>query len=215
MAISDTHNRHSELTIPPCHILIHAGDYSFRGSQHEIHEFYTWLNKQPAKHKVSVQGNHEVWVQKNFYEARLRAEELCPGVHFLEHGAIEIEGIKIFGSAWTPWFHDWAWNALRGQEISTYWKQIPDDTNILVTHGPPRGILDTVVRADGTPRESVGCDDLLARVKELKDLKLHIFGHIHSGSGKMQFNGVKFVNASICDEQYGATNKIKVIKYDK
>ena len=74
VAISDVHGKWNKLTIPPCNVLVSTGDYSFRGEKHMVKDFHTWLNKQPADHIISVQGNHEVWVEQNFEEAKLLAE---------------------------------------------------------------------------------------------------------------------------------------------
>jgi len=98
---------------------------------------------------------------------------------------------------------------------------IPEDTDILVTHGPPYEILDEVFAVDGSsyrdhgmmPRY-VGCVDLAARIKEVKP-DLHIFGHIHSGHGQKHVNGVSHYNASICDEMYAPSNPITIIEYEK
>lgn len=215
VAVSDIHCRWKKLEIPSCDILISAGDYSFRGEKHVVEDYHTWLNKQDAGYIVSVQGNHELWVEKNFEEARDIAEKACPGVYFIQQEAFDIEGIKFFGSAWTPWFYNWAWNAGRGADIKRRWDLIPEDTRILVTHGPPHKILDMVYQADGiTPRDRVGCEELAARILELKKLKLHIFGHIHCESGEKIQDGVHYVNASICDEMYMPTNPVRVIDYE-
>jgi len=202
--ISDVHGKWNKLQIPECDILISCGDYSFRGERHMVKDFHEWLNKQEAGHIISVQGNHETWVEKNFTEAKELAEKACPGVHFIDEGTVDIEGIKIHGSAITPWFYDWAWNRRRGPEIKRHWDVIPDDTQILITHGPPAGILDVVYFTDGvTPKERVGCHDLMDRINQLKQLKLHAFGHIHGSAGETVFN------ASICDEMYMPTNPVR------
>lgn len=214
VAISDTHAKWKNLVIPECDILISAGDYSFRGEKHIVKNFHEWLNAQEAGHIISVQGNHETWVEKNFDEAKALAESVCPAVHFIgSHGTVEIEGLKIHGSAITPWFYDWAWNVRRGPDIAKEWAKIPDDIDILVTHGPPNGQLDIVYYADGvTPKERVGCWDLEERIKQLPKLKHHIFGHIHCSHGHREFNGVNYWNAAICDEMYMPTNPITIIE---
>lgn len=212
VVISDTHGRWNKLTIPECDLLISAGDYSFRGEEHMVRDFHKWLNKQPAKHVISVQGNHEKWVEKNFPLAKEIAKEACPRVHFIDEGLIEIEGIKIWCSAWTPFFHNWAWNSNRGKDIKRHWDLIPEDVDILVTHGPPYGILDLVRFGDGSPKELVGCKDLLAKIQTLSKLKCHFFGHIHETYGHEYINGVHFYNASICDEHYAASNRPVVVE---
>ena len=129
IAISDIHGKWGKLgELPECDLLISAGDYSFKGEPHMVKDFHKWMSKQKAKHRISVQGNHELWVEKNFAEAKEIAEKACPGVHFIgDHGTIDIEGIKIHGSAITPWFYDWAWNVHRGPDIAKEWDKIPDE----------------------------------------------------------------------------------------
>lgn len=201
VAISDVHERWHNLHIPECDVLISAGDYSFRGDLSVVREFHKWLHLQPSKHVISVQGNHELWVERNYGLSKLVAEESCPGVHFLEEGDVEIDGIKFYGSAITPRFFNWAYNRDRGLDIKKHWDKIPDNTDILITHGPPKGIMDL------TPDyENVGCDDLLKRVSEINP-KYHIFGHLHGCYGILKRYNTTFINASICDEDYKASNK--------
>lgn len=226
VAISDTHNRYNKLVIPECDILISAGDYSFQGTVSEVRNFHKWLNKQQAKHKISVQGNHERYVEINFDLMKSYALEECPGVHFIDEGLIVIDGLKIWCSAITPWFCDWAWNRARHESealirkvplIKPHWDRIPDDINILITHGPPLGILDQLTWVDGTPRsDRVGCHFLRERIRELKDLDLHFFGHIHHWGGhQVHEDGVSFYNAAICDETYFPSNPITIVDYIK
>lgn len=225
VAISDVHGKWNKLQIPECDILISAGDYSFRGEKHMVENFHKWLNKQEAGYIISGQGNHELWVEKNFAEAKEIAEKACPGVHFIgDAQTINIEGIKIFVSACTPWFYDWAWNRARSlgeaqhrqiKYIGDEWAKIEPDTNILVTHGPPYEILDELLYVDGTPKgQFVGCDILAKKITQIKP-DLHIFGHIHCGYGQKHLNGTSYYNVAICDEMYMASNPITVIDYKK
>lgn len=215
VAISDVHTKWKNLIIPECDVLISTGDYSYHGEKHIVEGFHEWLNKQPAKHVISVQGNHETWVEKNFEEAKAAAIKACPRVHFVQEELIEIEGIKIWCSAWTPWFHAWAWNARRGEEIKKHWDLIPTDIDILATHGPPYGILDAVYFTDGvTIKERVGCQDLMKRIGELTKMKVHIFGHIHGSHGSKSFDNKMYFNASICDEIYYPSNPITLIDFE-
>lgn len=213
VAISDVHCRWNKLIIPKCDILISSGDYSYHGEKHVVKDFHTWLNKQPAEHIISVQGNHETWVEKNFEEAKTVATEACPRVHFMDEGLVEIEGLKIWCSAITPWFYSWAWNRHRGPNIEKHWALIPDDTDILITHGPPKDILDGVPWIDGTIKETVGCEELRDRIAKVHPA-IHIFGHIHHGHGEHHEKYTSYYNASICDEQYKPINPITVIEYD-
>jgi Icc-related predicted phosphoesterase len=224
VSISDVHGKWNKITIPQCDLLISAGDYSFRGEQHMVRDFHSWLDKQPATHIISVQGNHEEWVEKNFLLAKDIAQKACPRVHFMDEGLVEIDGIKIWCSAITPWFYSWAWNRRRtieevnafgGPWIKDHWDKIPLDTDILVTHGPPYGILDEVLLPNGDsydPPRNVGCEELLLKIKQLPNLQLHVFGHIHSSSGTKMVCGIPFINAAICDEMYAPTNPVRIFE---
>ena len=215
VGISDVHGKWSKIKIPKCDVLISAGDYSFKGERHMVEDFHKWLNNQDATHIISVQGNHELLVEKYFQEMKEVAVKACPRVHFIEEGLVEIEGVKFWCSAWQPWFHSWAYNAQRGPEIKRHWDLIPIDTDVLTTHGPPYGVLDELVRIDGSPKgEFVGCVDLLDAVKIIKP-SIHIFGHIHCGYGEKHIDGTSFYNASICDEMYCATNAPHIIEDTK
>ena len=213
--ISDTHTRFGELTISECDILIDSGDYSFKGTNSEIKNFYKWFDKQPAKHLISVQGNHELGFEANPENAIAIAKSQCERVHLLHDSGVTINGIKFWGSPWQPEFCDWAYNLPRGLPLKEKWALIPDDTNVLITHGPPYQILDDVQNMWEGRIESVGCMALRSRTSKLDHLKFHSFGHIHlMGSKQMKVGNTTFINASICDEGYKATNKPVEIDYE-
>lgn len=205
VAISDVHEQWHNLIIPSCDILISAGDYSYQGRPEVVRDFHMWLDEQPATHIISVQGNHETWVEKNFIEAKAIAQKECPDIHFIDEGLVEIDGLKIYGSAVTPFFGNWAWNK-HPHEIGAHWDKIPDNTDILISHGPPYNILD--ICPDGS---KVGCYQLFSKIQQLKNLKVHIFGHIHHSAGSKYFNNVRYYNASICTETYKPLNPVTVI----
>jgi len=224
VGISDTHNQHEKVQIPECDILIHAGDYSFKGYDHEIRAFYKWLNKQPAKHKISISGNHELGFESDPKRGTEIALQECPDVKLLNHESITVEGIKIFGSPWTPYFCNWAYNAGRTIEEAAYyqkpfigdlWKDIPEDVDIVVSHGPVYGILDELCKIDGTPKgQFVGCVELLKVIQKVKP-KVHIAGHIHAAYGQVHKEGVSYYNVCICNESYYPSNPITEIDYVK
>lgn len=114
-----------------------------------------------------------------------------------------VGGIRIYGSPWTPWFNDWAFNLPRGKALQEKWNQIPQGVQILVTHGPPIGQRDRAVSDRGP--SSVGCEELMSAVRRVKPV-FHVFGHVHSGYGKSSEGGTTFVNASICNEAYEPVN---------
>ena len=98
----------------------------------------------------------------------------------------------------------------RGDEIRRKWDLIPEDTDVLITHGPPHGILDLVPSDMSGNYEHAGCEELLLAVKRVKP-KLHVFGHIHEGYGVARRARTTFVNACICDAAYRPINEPVII----
>ncbi len=209
VCISDTHNCNEQVAVPDGDVLIHAGDATTSGTLAEIERFFSWVGNLPHKRKILIAGNHD-WA---FQLQAERIRELIPvSVTYLQDSSIELHGLKIYGTPWQPRFYDWAFNLNRGPQMAEKWAMIPEDTDILITHGPPNGILDEVETQFGSSHE--GCEELRKRVEGLAKaakLKLHIFGHIHSGYGVYEEFGVKFVNASTCDEEYQPTQPPIVI----
>jgi Icc-related predicted phosphoesterase len=199
--LADTHGFHDTIELPEADILVHCGDATGRGRLAEVKNFLDWLEKQPYKEKIFIAGNHDFLFEKDRGVARGLVEDR--NFTYLEDDEYWVDpGLKIYGAPWQPWFHDWAFNLSRGDEIAAKWRKIPEDTDILVTHGPPKGILDLTLYT----KERVGCEELLKRVKEVKP-KIHAFGHIHEAYGVKEGNDTIFVNAANCTLQYRATNR--------
>jgi Icc-related predicted phosphoesterase len=205
VCLSDTHNYNEQIFVPDGDILIHAGDATMQGSAPEIVLFNRWFRNLPHAHKIFVAGNHDWLFETSSQFARTLLDS---SIHYLQDSSVEIENLKIYGSPWQPRFFDWAFNLMRGAELAEKWKLIPDETDVLITHGPPFGILDEVPRQYFI--ENTGCEELRKRVETIKP-KLHIFGHIHCGYGTTEKFGVKFANASNCNESYEPTNAPLVI----
>ncbi len=205
VCLSDTHNFHEQIRVPDGDILIHAGDATGRGTIAEIERFNFWLAKLPHEHKIFVAGNHDWLFETNNLTARRLLDD---SIIYLEDSAVEIESLKIYGSPWQPRFYDWAFNLNRGAEMAEKWRMIPANTDVLITHGPPNGVLDEVPRQYFV--ENTGCEELRKRVESVRP-KLHVFGHIHCGYGQIEQFGVKFVNASNCNEEYQPVNAPVVI----
>lgn len=206
VCISDTHKRHKEVEVPDGDMLIFAGDMCGGGSEKSARKFARWFGSHPHKHKISVAGNHDKCFE---HGSRLLVKSYFNelGLIYLEHEPERVEGLKFFGSPYQPEFCTWAFNLPRGEALARKWGQIPDDTEVLITHSPPHGILDYV--EDG---RHYGCEDLRDRIDRLGNLRLHVFGHIHFAYGSVvDGNNVTFVNACICDEDYNATNKPIVV----
>ena len=189
-----------KVVVPECDMLLCAGDISYRGKEKNIRKFLQWFQSTPAKYKIFIAGNHDFLFEKNPEQAQVILNDY-PDIIYLENSSVTIEGLKIWGSPWTPEFYNWAFNAFP-KKIRSIWSQIPDDTDILITHGPPRRILDKTYWRE----EHVGCPWLMKNVQRIKP-KLHVFGHIHEGYGMVEKDGTIFVNASSCTLQYKPTNK--------
>lgn len=198
VCISDTHETHWDLKIPNGDILIHAGDSTFIGDYSSLYDFNKWLGTLPHKYKVIISGNHD-WM---FERASEKVASTITNAIYLQNSGVLINGLKIYGSPYTPEFGSWAFMEKRlSKELRDIWNNIPNDLDILITHGPPHGILDK-----NPYGYNCGCELLLERVREVKP-KYHIFGHIHNDYGRYKTKNTMFINASICNEQYKAINK--------
>jgi Icc-related predicted phosphoesterase len=171
----------------------------------EISDFNDWLGSLPHKHKVVVAGNHDI-----LFETQHGSRALLTNATYLENSGAVIEGLKFWGSPVQPEFNDWAFNVKRGQDIKKYWDMIPDDTDVLITHGPPWGLLDQI--RPGREVEHLGCGELLKAVRRIKP-KLHVFGHIHGGYGTFKEGPTQFVNASLLNEAYKPVNAPIVVDF--
>ena len=197
VCLSDTHNCTHEIEVPDGDILIHAGDATIRGTVDEVAAFNRWFKRLPHKYKIFVAGNHDWLFELDNEQAR---SLLDPTIIYLQDSSVEIDGVSIYGSPWQPRFFDWAFNLDRGEQMAEKWAMIPDEIDILITHGPPHGILDRTPNGD-----YAGCEELNKRIEQVRPA-VHVFGHIHLGYGTLQRDGTRFVNACICDEEYAPSN---------
>jgi len=218
VCISDTHTRHASLNIPDGDILVHAGDFTGDGAYSEVKDFVDWFEAQPHTHKVLIAGNHELSLDVNLpqYAPHIKMGLVTGGFHYLEDSSVKICGLKFYGTPWTPYIWG-AFQALRETDVylrdtnvgptcrvpdlkhklKKVFSRIPDDTDVLVTHGPPIGCLDFC------PGGHVGSHELRDRIYELHNLRLVVCGHIHESHGQDFINtDVMVVNASSLDGQY-------------
>jgi predicted phosphohydrolase len=220
--------------IPEADVLVHAGDLTWRGTKDEIVSELTYLDSLPHPHKILIAGNHDFYFDERFKDGYLfrewvirrdeTVEEMLkrfPSIIYLQDSSVRLNGTNFYGSPWQPHFYNWAfnfaattdsrgrvWQHNRGQAQAT-WKKIPEDTHVLITHGPPEGIMDLATDGDD-PR--CGCPELRRAIADREQLQAHIFGHIHEQAGYLQEDGVQFVNAAICTRGYKPKNKPIVIE---
>lgn len=210
VCISDSHGKYGGTTmdLPVGDVLVHAGDLCSFGNIRELDMAAKWLGSLKYPHIVVIGGNHDRPLQNTPLEAREVMHS--QGLKYLEDEAVTIKGVKFYGSPWTPPFMSWSFMADR-PTIQKHWAKIPTDTNVLITHGPPYGILDP-----GSGEPHAGCIDLFDEYERIHP-ELHVFGHLHSGYGRREValnpNGrvTTFVNASLVDEGYNPINHAIVI----
>lgn len=194
VVISDTHGLHDKVDcLPDGDALVHAGDFMSSGYDvQDIVSFNRWLGEQPFEHRVVCAGNHD----RYFENAPQLAKELLTNATYLESTGITLDGVTFWGSPYTPEFMNWAFMYQSGSGAK-YWEMIPGDLDVLITHGPPLGILDQT--SPGEPH--LGCAELLDMVRQ-KRPRVHIFGHIHGGAGTFESEGTRFINAAYLNERY-------------
>ena len=182
--IADTHGIHDEIILKPGTMLIHAGDITEYGTEEEFTDFLMWFSKQPFKYKIFIAGNHDLFLEE--CTATKRKRLIPKDIIYLQNSGVEIEGLKIWGSPVSPYFLGMAFNVRSGNDIRKIWKKIPHDTDILITHGPPKGMLD----------DNFGCEEL-AHALTIINPKIHCFGHVHGCNGRKKLNKTLFINAAL------------------
>jgi Icc-related predicted phosphoesterase len=212
VCISDVHGKINEVTLPAGDVLVMAGDILKNFSRNpdtdallqeeSLKLLDTAVAKCGFKHTLFIAGNHD-WIGE-------RNRSAFKGLKFIKQlcdEAITIEGITFYGSSWQPEFCNWAFNLPRcGRRLEQAWNAIPVNTDVLITHTPPYGIRDQVDYGNGRElSDHLGCELLTERLKQLK-LKVHVFGHIHSGYGVTKLGETTYVNAAVCNESYRPVN---------
>lgn len=219
VVISDTHTYHHHLNLEDYggDILIHCGDFTLMGNPLEVMDFNDWLGKQDFNYKLVIAGNHDKCVG----EDPMFGYKQLTNAEYLQNSGTEIEGLYFWGSPMTPSF-----NGMRegltfftngDREAKKAWSGMPKKTDVLITHGPPFGILDEVQRhmfrpmgeEDETLVENVGDKMLLSKIIKIQP-KFHMFGHIHEGYGIREdipyCPNTTFINASSVNESYNLVN---------
>jgi hypothetical protein len=220
--LSDTHTKHGLIPLtdlPGGDILIHAGDIMNSGyNKNDILDFCTWFHSlEQYDKKIFIAGNHDRMFE-NHPEGVEELLNIYLNIDYLQDEGYDLYDMdtdtstKIYGSPWQPEFYAWAFNLPKNSlQLAAKWEAIPDNTDILITHGPAFGTLDTVA---GRPWDNLGCELLAERIEVIKP-KIHVCGHIHSGYGYVFKNGTHFFNAAVLDEQYEYTQKPMTFDWDK
>ncbi len=195
VVISDTHGLHNSIDgLPDGDALVHAGDFMNSGYDvQDILSFNRWLGDQPFKYRVVCAGNHD----RYFETAPQQARALLANAIYLEDTGVTLDNITFWGSPYTPEFLNWAFMYPRGSSAWRYWDLIPEKLDVLITHGPPFGILDQTAPGEA----HLGCEELLDTVARKKP-RVHLFGHIHGGAGTFEDEATRFVNAAYLNERY-------------
>jgi len=187
--ISDTHNSHQLLhDLPAADVIVHSGDAAAAGHHREIYDFVVWLGALDYKYKIFVAGNHDDCL----HEAKLFQSYLPANFFYLCNSGVTIENVKFWG---VPYF---TLDDVNGH-CQEFMSQIPADTDVLITHRPPFGILDTT-------DNSYGCIHLLQAVLKVAP-RYHLFGHVHGAYGVEKSKATTFVNASMVTDNNELINK--------
>jgi hypothetical protein len=150
-----------------------------------------------------IAGNHDLMFERHPGAAKELLRHLS---RKLRYGT---SGSRDLGISCPAEFNNWAFNVARGAAIRPYWQMIPEGTDVLITPGPPFGVLDKSLPS--TPH--LGCEELAKAIEQIKP-RLNIFGHIHGGHGQMTANGTQYVNASVLDEAYRLVHEPQVVEID-
>lgn len=196
--LSDTHSHHIELPpLPDADVIVHSGDFTFGGSEQEAYDFMNWFCDLPHPHKIFIAGNHDMCM---FGADKI--EGLPENVHYLCNSGVEIDGVRFWG---VPMFME---DCMSGK-YNEYISAIPSDTDVLITHQPPRGICDIADYGSGPTNH--GSLELAKYVGKLH-LKYHLFGHEHDANGVIRKGNTVFSNASVMDSRYNLVGKARLFE---
>lgn len=213
VCISDTHMRHG-IDVPPGDVLLHSGDATFHGYEHEVSDFANWFNSHPHMYKIFVAGNHDTSFEDTPLMARTWLHQYDTDsnkIIYLQDSSVDVEvdgeTLKVYGAPWQPFFCNWAFNVKGDEALKKKWDLIPKDTDILITHGPPYKLRDA-----NTYGEHCGCRELRKAIQRVRP-KLHVCGHIHEGYGVSRWGDTLIANSSVCNHRYNPVNAPLVFEY--
>ena len=203
---SDTHGKHDDLASLSGDVLIHCGDFcdGFNPDEADLERIDDWFGRQPFEHVLCTGGNHDFVAQDRL----ANDQPLFENATYLVDSDVNIEGIRFYGAPWVPTLQSWAYY-LSDDQLRAKWDLVPDDTDVLITHTPPWHVLD----CPRNPSVHCGCSHLAARIADL-NLRLHCFGHNHASYGRIEQDGVIFLNASAVNSNFDIANAPFVIDLD-
>ena len=187
--VSDTHN--SQPKLPECDILVHSGDLTILGGEQELMRGIQWLSEQPAKYKILVPGNHDLFLDADHLHGGTNEEIVAMvtdtenmGVSVYTQGSVEVEGIVFGCSSYQPQFMGWGFNVSYQEQLASFSDVLKGQPDVLVTHCPPSYILD--INRQNYHCGSTALSEALYSHNTLgwqNNLKMHLFGHIHESNG--------------------------------
>ncbi len=212
VAMSDTHGRHHNLQVPDGDVLIHAGDFCRYGSRDDVNEFAEWFEAFPHRWKIVISGNHDAAMEK--YLGYGQAFTYRDITYLRGDWTLLKGGPKIWGGPWTPPFQSWHFMLEEGA-LAKKFATIPDDIDVLLTHGPPAGVLDVALLDNSFTGSTALADRVTQLLNNDFDKPLvHIFGHIHEMNGVLDQGKYRAYNVSICDFKYNPVNPCTVIEWN-
>lgn len=194
-------------------VIICGGDFMRSANSYaSFSDFMDWYKSLPGL-KLVIPGNHDMWCEQLESDGELLLNVTPDGVELLINKEITINGFKFYGSPYTPEFNSWGFQ-LYGDDGKEQWSKIPEDVDVLITHGPAKGVLDTI---NNNPWDVnfLGCPFLKEKIDKLNNLKAHLFGHIHGSYGIQKLNDYTAYNGAVLDESYRLVNEPHIIEIKK
>ena len=191
--ISDTHGEHEKLGTLSGEVLIHCGDMFnlFSPGDDDVERMDEWFGKQDFELILCTGGNHDCALEDRL---TITSNPFKNAIYLQDQSYVH-RGVIFYGSPWIPELYGHAFYQ-DDDQLEKIWSEIPADTDVLITHTPPAGILDVSSRG-----LELGCVHLARELKRISPT-LHCFGHVHASAGVHVSDGINFINASSVNSQF-------------
>lgn len=206
VCISDTHCQLSQVKVPEGDILIHCGDWTYTGEQKEMQAFGRHLKKLKHHIKILIPGNHDLTMDPQhpkYHKNAIKWIKPDETITIATNKLIQLNGLNILCSSMINPVGHWAFGRTEQEKLEFYSQFYGLKIDIVVSHSPPRYILDEMMH--------YGCKELRSFINVIKP-KYHIFGHCHGNYGQITDNGTTFINASTCNLNYIPNNKPVILE---